>query len=200
MIVQTYSAAQFQAKVAGLTAAVYAGVPAALFQPLGMLFQADVRRQFYSGHDAAGNPWRKLKHPRPAGGDKPLLNTGILANSYVAAADARGVSVSSTHPGAALHQNGGIVRPTKAKVLTIPMTREATRYGSPRRFPRKLFSRPGGKGLYESIPGEGRRKAKLVLHYLFASEVEVPARPVGFSERAQGEAAEMLAEHYLERF
>lgn len=194
MITQTYGASDFQARLAAAGGAIQAGVPQALYQPLGVLFQADVRQQFYTGVGSGGVAFQRLRHARPNGGDKPLLNTGILANSYVAAVDPRGVEVSSSHPGAAVHQAGAVIRPVRAKALTIPLTTEAMRYG-PRRFPRKLF--PVGRFLCEGV-GEGKER-RLIRHYLFAAEVTVPARPVDLSDRAIGEATETLVEYWLAR-
>jgi phage gpG-like protein len=192
MVGKNYSLSDYAASVRS-TSESLRGIPQPLQQPLAMLFQADVRQQFYGSHDERGVPWSPLGRPRPQGGSKPLLNTGILANSYTAGIANGGVEVSSTHPGAALHQNGGIVRPKTAKALALPQTPEAARYPSPRRFPRKLFTRQGGRGLYESV---GK---KLTMHYLFAAFVKIMARPVGFSQRAIDEAGEMLAEYWSGR-
>ncbi|QEL18306.1 phage virion morphogenesis protein [Limnoglobus roseus] len=193
MITQTYSAADFSARLAAAAGAVQRGVPEPLFKPLGLLFQADVRRQFYTGVGPTGVPFQALARPRPDGSDKPLMNQGLLANSYVAEVTAAGVVVASAHPGAALHQLGGVIRPVRAKALTLPLTREAVRYGSPRRFPRPLFVRGGCLCEWQ---GTGRDRV-LVRHYRFAAEVTVPARPVGFTEAALSDAAEMLADYYL---
>jgi phage gpG-like protein len=168
------------------------GIPDAVQRPVAMVLVADVQDQFYNGHDASGQPFAPLKFPRPAGGNRPLLNQAILANSYTAETDPRGVTVGSSHVAAALHQFGGVIRPVKAKALTIPLTKEASQYGSPRRFPRPLFVAAGG--LVERT-GQGPR-AKLVKHFLFVRSVTVPARPVGFSQQAQDDAAELVADYY----
>lgn len=197
MLIQAYSPGQFADSLIAAGANLAKGIPVELQRPLAMLFQADVRRQFYAGVTAAGVPFQKLRFPRPAGGDKPLLNTGILANSYVAEADTKAIEVASRHPGAALQQAGGVVKPIRAKALAIPLTVEATRYGSPRRFPRKLFTFPGGGGLYERV-GQGKN-ARIVKHYLFTKQTKHDPRPVGFSDKAIGEASEMLLDYWIEK-
>jgi phage gpG-like protein len=85
-------------------------------------------------------------------------------------------------PQAALMHFGGLVVPVRAKVLTIPLTREAARCGSPRRFPRPLFVLPARAGRRGGLAERVGKRGKVVLHYLFAASVKVPARPwVGFS-------------------
>jgi phage gpG-like protein len=172
--------------------AARSGVPTIVGQAIAHVLVADVRGQFYDGRGPDGQSWAPLKRERPQGGTKPLMNSGVLANSYTAKADPHGVTVGSTHPAAGLHQFGGVVRPVKARALTIPLTKEAARVASPRRFPRPLFVAFGG--LVERI-GIGKR-AKIVKHYVFARSVTVPARPVGFSRQAQNDAAELLLDYY----
>lgn len=173
-------------------------LPADAASVVGVYLVADLRGQFYGGHGPNGVPWVPLKHKRPQGGDRPLMNTGVLANSFHAYPDADGVTVATTHPGARLHLYGGVVKPVKAKMLSIPLTVEAARYGSPRRFPRKLFIL---KRANELDDGRVRRSAVLaeslvrkarggkrgatkpvgtvVAHYLLVRSVKIPARPFG---------------------
>lgn len=195
MFIQAYQPGPLSNDLLRTGANLAQGIPPALQRPMAMLFQSDVRRQFYEGVTSTGLPFQRLKMPRPAGGDKPLLSTGELANSYIAEASSTAIEVASRHPGAKLHQLGGTVKPVRAKALTIPLTKEAARYGSPRRFPRKLFSK---WGFLVEIVGNGNKK-RWVFHYAFAKKVEIPARPVGFSEKAIKEAGEMLLDYWMER-
>lgn len=180
-----------------------------LGRKIGVVIQSDVKDQFYGSHDAEGNPWLPLKFPRPQGGNKPLLNTGVLANSYHAYPDAGGVTVASTHPGAGLHQAGGVIRPVKAKALAIPLTKEASRVSSPRNFPEPLFLvRPRKKkhaylvGRQQVKKGRGKKQGKLgmlTFHYILVSKAEIPARPVGFSKDAIEAAVEIIVDDYTKR-
>lgn len=192
MIVRRITPEQLAERSASAAAELAVGTfPQSLYPAASIVLVADVRQQFYGSHDERGQPWRDLKYPRPQGGRKPLLNQAILANSYTADPDPKGIIVSSAHVGARVHQEGAIIRPVRAKALTIPLTKEATRYG-PRRFPRPLFAAPGG--LYER-KGTGKR-AKLIRHYLFARKVVIPARPVGFSDDAIEQVGDLLLDFY----
>lgn len=195
MFIQAYQLGQVSSDLLRMGADLSRGIPSELQRPMAMLFQSDVRRQFYNGVTNTGLPFQRLKWPRPAGGDKPLLNTGELANSYIAEASSTSIEVASRDPAAKLHQLGGVIRPVRAKALTIPLTKEAARYGSPKRFPRKLFSKWG-----HLVEAKGKGKnLKWIFHYRFVKKSEIPARPVGFSEKAITEAGEMLIDYWMER-
>ena len=56
-----------------------------------------------------------------------------------------GLNFTSDKPYARIHNTGGIIRPVKAKMLTIPVTGLARQVkGGPRFFPGKLFATPWG--------------------------------------------------------
>lgn len=194
MLVRELTMAEFAAQLAS-TARGIGAIPKALQPTIAIMVQADVREQFYGGHGPDGVPFAPLAHRRPQGGSNPLTNFGILANSYHATVDDHGVTLESTAVQAAIHQYGGVIKPTKAKALTIPLTKEAARVGSPRRFPRPLFSLWGG--LVESIPATGKgKKPKIVKHYLFCKSVTIPKRSVGFSNKLMEDVGEVLGEYY----
>lgn len=100
---------------------------------LGQILLSDVKSRFSTGTSPSGAKWRPLKHARPNGGNVPLRDTGILMASFTAGHDGRSVWVGTTHPGASLHNSGGVVR-GKGKMLAIPLTKEAKRSGGPRRW------------------------------------------------------------------
>lgn len=106
---------------------------------------ADVRDNFRNSADPDGTPWAALRHPRPRGGNRPLMDTGILRASVVTAGPAhvevqtvRSIEIGTAQMGARLMHEGGVVVPKKAKALAIPLTKEAVRAGGPRRFPNTL--------------------------------------------------------------
>lgn len=110
-----------------------------------LLMIADVKENFDKSAGPDGTPWKPLKFPRPRGGNKPLLDTGMLRASvtggspeFRADTGLNYVSIGTVRPGANLMHAGGTVVPTKAKALAIPLTKDAVRAGSPRRFPRPL--------------------------------------------------------------
>lgn len=175
---------------------------------------SDVKKNFRGGHAPDGSPWVPLAHARPnsKGSDKPLRDTGILMNSISGKANKDGVTVGTNVEYAPLHQFGGIVRPVKAKFLAIPLTVEAKRAGSPRRFPSAHFrfipTQTGWIMLSARTQAQRRRQAQrkiddalrlleggkkrrtkakpvpMVAQFLLVPEVTVPARPfLGFSPK-----------------
>lgn len=153
---------------------------------------ADVKQNFAGSHDPDGRPWLPLAHPRPAGGNKPLQDKGLLAASISARSQGRTIVVGTSRPGANLHQNGGVVRPVRAKFLAIPLTREASRAGSPRRFPAPLHAvvaSATGKGVLADARGRAQ--------YALVKSVRVPARPfLGFGLKLIDRLAAMFGEFF----
>jgi phage gpG-like protein len=139
---------------------------------IAVIASSAVKKGLTDGVSPDGTPFRPLGRPRPRGGNKPLLDTGVLRASISAEADGTGLILRANAPGAALHQSGGTIVPVRAKALAIPISRDAARVGSPRNFPRKLFVPKGTRVLAESTG-----KGKLLVHYALAQSVTIPARP-----------------------
>lgn len=165
-----------------------------------VLIVASAKENFAGAHSPDGTAWKPLAHARnnSKGGDKPLRDKGLLMASVTSTAGARGnVSeltdtylVQGTNlEYAAIHQHGGTITPKSAKMLAIPLTREADRAGYARDFPRPLFiltSKGGSLFLAEA----DKRKAKKgssrppILHYVLKDRVVIPARPfLGFGQK-----------------
>lgn len=164
-----------------------------LGREIAQIAVSDVKRRFATGTAPDGTRWRPLKFARPNGGNQPLRDTGQLMASITGEHKPTEVTVGTNRQGAALHHFGGTVKPKKAKVLTIPLTPEAKRAGSPRRFvrregdPRPLFARLIG--------------AKMVGHFLCVPKVVVPARPfMGLSAEAMDLITRVLAEDAAKRW
>lgn len=157
-----------------------------------------VKRNINEGVDIHGKPLAPLKYPRPNGGDKPLRDKGLLAASISATVTEREITLAANSPGAALQNYGGTVRPKRAKALAIPVSKEAKRVGSPGggRFPRPLFvlavgSASGNAVLAENVGG------KLVVHYVLAKSVTVPARQfLGWRADTLASIGKLLSEKY----
>lgn len=161
---------------------------------IGSVMQADVRERFQTSTDPDGRPWRPLRRPRPQGGTKPLLNTGQLRNSIVPVVTADGGAVGTNHVAARLHNGGGTIRPKKGKALAIPLTREAVRAGSPRRFKRRLVLLAGKRqgGPAKLVEWKG---GKAVAHFLLVKKVVVPARRfAGLSARGRAAVGAVVGE------
>ena len=147
-------------------------LPAEASKAIGFAMLADIRGHFQRSTAPDGRPWPKLKYPRVRGGNKPLLDTGVLRNSLHPVALPDGAAVVTNHPGAALHNSGGVVKPRKAKALAIPLTKDALMAGSPRRFKRKLSIHKTRRGTFLAE----RKGARFILHYRLVRRVKIPAR------------------------
>lgn len=142
---------------------------------------------FQASRSPDGAPWEPLHHPRIEGGDKPLLNHGILEASLsgrgpgaIATIDDAELVYGTHLDRAPIHQYGGIIRPTRAGALSIPLTKEALRAGPASKFPIPLgmVKRPGKNPLLvETKKAEGGKAAKAIFHYVLVKSVEIAARP-----------------------
>lgn len=157
-----------------------------------LLMVSAVKENFSRGADPDGRSWKPLAHPRPAGGDKPLRDRGLLAASMSAMSKPDGVAVGTNRPGAGVHQNGGLITATRRKFLAIPLTKIASRAGSPRRFPQKLHAVISGKA---GVLLDAKGKA----HYALVKSVRIPARPfLGFGKPLLDKLSRMFGEFLAE--
>lgn len=146
---------------------------------------ADVKRNIATGTSPDGSKFKPLRYGRPRGGNSPLRDTGRLMASITGRSDRTSVTVGSAHPGAAIQNFGGVIRPKRAKFLSIPLTKEAARAGSPRRMkgtPRTpLFAKLVG--------------GKMVGHFLLVKKVTVPKREfMGLSKQGERAVAAILTD------
>lgn len=160
-----------------------------------------VREHFQTATGPDGLPWKKLRHERPDGGSGlPLSDKGLLAASVSASTTEDEITLRASHPAANVHQYGATIRPTRARALTLPLTPEAKRVGSPgrNRFPRPLFvlSLDNQRGFLAERTPEGG----MVLHYVLRKMVVVPARPfLGYSAKTLDRMTKILADRYARR-
>lgn len=164
-----------------------------------VLAVAGVHEHFATQTAPDGKRWKPLSHPRPDGSAVPLRDKGLLEGSVKGTVNAAELILRASHPGARVHQFGAIITPKNAKMLSIPLTVEAKRYGSPRRFPkrRRLFvftSKAGNKLLAENV-GNG----KLTFHYVLKDHVYIPPRPyIGFSDRTMKKIERVVADRFAD--
>lgn len=131
--------------------------------------------------NVGGRPkWKKTRR-----GGNPLRDTARLSNSIIVKSRQAGRGVveivaSTNVPYARIHQFGGTIRPTNAKMLAIPLTKEA-KEKSPRNFGRDLFvlksTEEGKATLCESIKVGKKQKVKVIAHYILLKSVKIEARP-----------------------
>jgi phage gpG-like protein len=164
-----------------------------------VLMQSETKRNFAESHAPDGTPWAPIQ-PRVRGGSLPLRDTGLLGASvtgpgkgHVEQITHRELIYGTNLDRAAIHQYGGVIRPKNAQALSIPLTKEAVRAGSPRNFPRPLgmVKRPGHPPLL--VENQGDKKS--VFHYVLLKSVTIIARPfLGFGKRAVDGVGQIFAE------
>lgn len=168
---------------------------------------ADLKRNFATGTAPDGTAWAPVKsRVRKSKNILPLRDRGLLMASAIgnAATSIKVITDVSLTQGtnleyAGTHQYGGVIVPTKAKALAIPLTIEAFRAGSPRKFPFPLFlwTRPGKAPFLAESKQKGRGKkgfTELIFHYILLKSVKIPARPfMGFSDRLMKKIDDIFA-------
>lgn len=197
-------------------------IPAQLGKRLGVLLASDMKGSINKGTSPDGKPFAPIK-PRPQGGTKPLLNTGVFRNSITGKAEPHGASAGTNAIQANLMNAGGVVKAKKGKMLAIPLTREATRFTGPRSgaapFPRPLTIIKSKKGkilLVEPLAKTKKGKFKkrktnasedqiadnvgsghgVVAHYLLTPSVYIPPRPFnGFTPQAIDDGTQMVIDY-----
>lgn len=156
---------------------------ARLMPAVRVIALAGCQEHFQQQRGPDGEPWPRLAHPRPDGSARVLQDTGRLMRSITGSVSARVLTLVASHPAANLMQYGGTIVPRRVKWLTIPVTKQAKRVGSPGRGRWKgplffrLFS-GSAAGLFQP-----RKKGEPVLQYVLKKRVLIRKRQfVGFSE------------------
>lgn len=176
---------------------------------------------------ATGEKWKKRRPisamSRAGGaGGKTLFDNGHLLRSFAAAQPTitdTTVSIGSNLPYARIHQVGGVIKAKGSGVLMIPMSYEAKKAGSARRFidqKKKAGESPffmktkkgrlllvyykGKKGERSSIKTRRRAKANpgvLTFAYYCPKSVTIPARPyLGYGEAQEKIVLKRLRDHF----
>ena len=134
------------------------------------------KKRFTDQRDPEGRPWKRLQW-RPSGGNRVLLDRGLLRASIYGRHDARSATHGTNVAHARVHQFGAVIHARK-RFMTVPLTAEAQRSGGARRFPRPLVpivSRSGRTGvLVERARGSAGRRAQFAL----VKSVRVPRRAI----------------------
>jgi phage gpG-like protein len=163
-----------------------------------------------AGRSPDGSPFAPLKWPRPSGGKGlPLRDKGLFAASITSSGALNNIDESlagglgfrwgTNHVAAAIHQHGGTITASKAKWLTIPLTREAARGGA-RSFGENLKFLLRGRGgiAYTVREGKGKRAGKQTktIQFVLVKSVDVPARKfLGSSEEFIREAKDIAIDY-----
>ena len=144
---------------------------------------SDVRKHFQESKGPQG-PWPPVYGRIRLGGTaKPLLDTGKMRASLQTRVEGNSYFIGTNAVQAAAHNFGAVIRAKNSKYLAIPLTLEAMRAGSPRRFPRPLdvqIWRDKTGGVMFEWPVTRRRgrieNLESVDHYLLTKSVTIPKR------------------------
>ncbi len=163
----------------------------------------------------------KNKAPNKRGWEKTNFWERIADTTKIARIDERGATVTVADTRFRIHVTGGVIRPVKAKMLTIPLIPEARgEFASSyaRKFNRTLFTIPGRNALFETVKNgsesvigktnvrarRGKRTLTLPLSarstirpvYALAAQAKVPADPTALptAEKLQTALLESAAD------
>lgn len=146
----------------------------AAFDEIGQYLVSEITQLFREGKGPDGKSWQGIGDIRrgvKGGGGKTLVEHGHLRDSYTHDADEKELVVGSNDKRARLHNFGGVVKPRKARYLSLPLTKPASQYNSPRKYPEKLHVVETDDGLFLQDPDGA-------MQYLLLRQVTMPARPV----------------------
>lgn len=146
-----------------------------VWKQTGVALENGARDCFNSSKSPSNQPWSPLRHARPRGGNKPLLDRGLLRASltnggkdHIERTNANSMEWGTNSEAAALQNYGGVIIPRKGKFITIPASVEAVRAGSPRNFPDAkkrlkwaINRKTGDAGIVYEIVG-GKNKSKRI--------------------------------------
>lgn len=174
--------------------------------------RGDTLQNFETASGPDGTAWPALEHvstlSRRQGSSKPLMDRGLLA----ASATGRGpnafeqitpksLEVGSNLIQASLMQEGGEIKPKKAKALAIPVTPKARRVGSPRQWKDPTLFRPHGTNVLATAKQKGGKKkgyTEIEVQYILLAAVRIPPRPfLGFGPRLSQKMDDILGDFVM---
>lgn len=155
---------------------------------MGRALKTATQLRFRNTSAPDGSQWAKSWRAQHQGG-QTLSLTRRLRNSITYEATNNSVVVGTNVLYAAIHQFGGVVRAKNGPFLSIPVTPEARKAGSPRNMP-GLHVQQTLKGQFVLANDKG------VVQYLLRKQVTIPARP--FLGVSQADSVELVG--VVERF
>lgn len=159
-------------------------------QNMGRVLKTGAQLRFRSTSGPDGAAWEKSFRAKHEGGQTLSLSRR-LRNSITYTATGSTATVGTSVEYAAIHQFGGTVRAKNAQFLSIPVTLEARKAGSPRKMA-GLHVAQTLKGQFILVNDKG------VTQYLLRKQVTIPARP--FLGVSAGDRIELIgvAERFLQ--
>jgi len=139
-----------------------------LWERIGRIGKSSTQMRFRMQVSPDGKPWQKSRRALDEGGQTLSLSRR-LRNSITYEATETGVSWGTNVAYAAMHNFGGVIRAKAGPFLSIPVTPEARRAGSPRNF-EGLKVTQSIKGQFMLVDQNG------VVQYLLRAKVTMPQR------------------------
>lgn len=191
-------------KTAAALARVSVAVRLPLMRALDALMKDQVNRTFGSQRDpVTGTPWKRTGplalRNRPSGGGQTLRATaGGLLDSIVSRAPQlteTSVTIGTGKVYGPIHQTGGTIRPKNAQKLAVPLTREAVRAGTARRW----MNQNRGKFFFTDKAICKREGGRVVAHWARMEKSEIPQRQFLGIGQAYGREIERFVTKVVER-
>jgi len=185
---------------------------------VGAKMKEQVAETFALARDpVTGNPWKRTSdmtlrlRPGGGGGGKTLQDTGRLLQAIVAARPVVTDDSVSVGPGAkivyaAIHNFGGVITPKNAKMLSLPLTREAKRFTGARAWWQANLSKSPfiydpskgakayAKRLYIATSTGKGEAARVKVHWMLVPRIAMPQRRfLGWGEAQIAGCLDVLA-------
>lgn len=169
---------------------------------LGEEFVTSNAQRIAAGLDVDGRPFAKSRRAEKFGG-QTMFNTGALASSVNYEARSRALEMFSTDPRAAVHYDGKLIKPRRAKFLTIPLrapggmfagvalTTKGNRAGDrARHYKDTFFLRRGARLFLMQKVGGGKQLRAL---FMLVKSIQMKKRKwFGFGSRELARAQEAI--------
>ncbi|MFG6462306.1 phage virion morphogenesis protein [Roseateles sp. DXS20W] len=164
-----------------------------LWERIGRIGKTSTQLRFRTQVDPSGKPWVKSWRALNEGGQTMSLSRR-LRNSIAYEARETGVAWGTNVAYAAQRNFGGVIRAKAGPFLSIPVTPEARRAGSPRNFG-ELHVAQSIKGQFMLVDKNG------VTQYLLRAKVTQPAREfLGVNEADSKEIVDTSERYYEEQW
>ncbi len=151
----------------------------------------DARAEVAESFEKEGPGWKKSR--RAEGGGQTLRRTGRLERSITYRPAADSLTIGSSDVRARIHFYGGVIKPKRAKFLTIPYDETVKR---PARDYDNTFAILKFMGSWVGMIFQKQAGGKLRPLFHLVKKVVIPARPYFSMKRFRPRVRQRMLEHY----
>lgn len=141
------------------------------------------------------------RKPNRMGAPRTNFYSQVADSTAIAEVTDEGATVSIADSRFAIHVHGGEIKPVKAKMLTIPLVKEAHGLRASsyvKKYGRKLFTIPGKMALFEATEDGGKAGVRPV--YALALSVKIPKDPTALpSDLTLAKMLQQEAQDWVDR-